>query len=485
MGKHNAGKGKKGARVVATDDGSIEVMVLADGWTPAVIFKSGGQSSFVRRAENNVAWMLQTLLDSGNKVDTLYDHCRNDHRTMEAVKSQLGVYSDISIVEIRGRSQRWQNVKAVGVNGKRSHIFALIVALGMTGGYNKMFKQELEKYGLAKGLLGLLERIEGVQKELGVNLGDSSWDEKEDAQPRSWKTNYREEVNRTPPQRRQEPKAKANARPVRRSPSRQSAWSSRRSPSRGEQRRNQRAPSKGSGRRVSEERSKREAPRAVDGIAIGMVCKSVPVITLQKSSPFTHERLSWLLSTAMAQERSPDYLLEQCNDTRAHPFLEKVQRACEIDLNLQTHEISIVKVADLPLTEVLGVGTSGRQSSILAAIVAIALRDEGQLEDIRDFFRDSHRELERPFYDLIKRAVSLKSVCLDDDLNDNNGDLSAEATWDPYMAAEEDLWNRPSARDRQLSRHHDGKKRILNHLDLGGRDRRRRMMSRSRSGRRR
>eukprot|EP00928_Gymnodinium_smaydae_P090025 TRINITY_DN7388_c0_g1_i1.p1 TRINITY_DN7388_c0_g1~~TRINITY_DN7388_c0_g1_i1.p1 ORF type:complete len:768 (+),score=113.50 TRINITY_DN7388_c0_g1_i1:236-2539(+) len=106
----------------------------------------------------NVSWLLQTVTDSGSKVDSLYKYA--DDPAVSSICSKMGLTKqEICIVELAHIS----GLKAVGVSGKRSAMLACVIAVLLDDERRyETFKREMMAYDSR-----LLDPLEAIMKAAG------------------------------------------------------------------------------------------------------------------------------------------------------------------------------------------------------------------------------------------------------------------------------------------------------------------------------
>lgn len=340
-----------------SDDGSVEVMLLrveeTRGVVPVVRFVNDG-----RRAKNlkqHTAWMLQTLLGASARADSLYEHVRC--RDLEEGTESLGIpHEDVYIAQLNYGG--YPPYKGIGASGERSAMLALIIRLTMAEKtLPRSFWESIEPYGLASVLNGFLDQL----KRIIIRIYTDAEDEQ-------------------------------------RLPRLVSASSVRSSSGAAHLRRE--VPRRGL--------IPPECPRQAQGIELWIVNELVPVINIQSNAnQMFCEHVAWLLQTAMGSEAKAKDLMTYVSDFDEWPETRQTYDECVAKIGLNEQVCGMVKLKGLG-TQVLAVGAAGKRSSMLAAVIAIAIQDDRHLVDLEPQIERSVPDLVEPFFDLIRCAVELQ-----------------------------------------------------------------------------
>lgn len=127
----------------------------------------------------------------------------------------------------------------------------------------------------------------------------------------------------------------------------------------------------------------------VHGVEVDIVCKNVPVVTMDKSSEF-EENASWMLQTACDSGSKADALYEYTDDP-------DIMAACR-SLGLGKDEVNIVRLKNMK--NVRAVGASGKRSTMLACVVAMSLNDPDGLDDLWEGLR--MYKIHRQYWDILE-----------------------------------------------------------------------------------
>lgn len=308
----------------------------------------------------NVSWLLQSALDATGKADSLYEYI-DDAKIFSEARRYGFPKEEVSVVRLKAKELR--HIRAVGTNGKRSVMLSVVVALAMHAppGAMDALGKELRDYKLDKAFAHLLESG-GVGRAM-------------------------------------ESLCSEGARPRR---SRDADWGGGGSGGGGgdwEAPQRSRAPATDGAPRAP--RKPRAPPQPPDGVEVQIVCGMVPVLDMDKRSVF-HENVSWLMQASMACGGKADSFFEYCED-------RDCMNACRA-LGLNDQEIGLVQFKRKDLSHVKAVGTQGKRSMILAAVVALVLHNDVQCDDLQTELWEYDRSLYKPFDDLIRYA---KSLCKD------------------------------------------------------------------------
>ena len=143
-----------------SEDGSVQVQLLDDGDVPLVTFAVGTQ--LVDALTRNISWMLQFVVDTPfRKASNLCEIYVNDDR-LEQETSELGLAKhEICIAVLRSCAH--PPYKAIGVNGKASAYFGLILRLGMEGQLGPTFKHETSH--LIESTILIYSAVSAVRKD--------------------------------------------------------------------------------------------------------------------------------------------------------------------------------------------------------------------------------------------------------------------------------------------------------------------------------
>ena len=107
----------------------------------------------------------------------------------------------------------------------------------------------------------------------------------------------------------------------------------------------------------------------VHGVAVAIVCKNVPVVTLEKTSPFD-ANVSWMLQAACDSYLKVDRLFMYIEDA-------KIDKACK-KLGLYNN-FFIMRLFNFPAVKAVGHG--GKRACTMACVVAISLHYPNNLTE--------------------------------------------------------------------------------------------------------
>jgi len=377
MSRHS--QDDEGIPFAASDDGSIEIRLVGldrrRGVVPVVRFASEGRRA--KTAQQHVAWMLQTVVGSGSRADTLYEFVQ--HQGLVEGASEVGVArQDVLIAQLK--SVNFPPYKGIGESGDRSAAFSLIMRIVMAEQeLPRNFYKDIEPYGLATLIEDLVRQLKAIIMR-AVSAEDKAETVRDDK---------RLVLASCSPKRRSEDQRKA---PTRKG----------------------RAPS--------------DHIAAAPGIEVTIVCGSIPIVDMPNQGSIFGEHVSWLLQAAMGADSKASSLMKYIEDFDETPETRTAYDACAAQCGLTEQDMGMVSLAGLGTT-VLAVGSSGKRSSMLAAIIAIALEDKGHLVDIEDQIQLMAPNLVRPFYDLIDMALKLQKRALGEDLDEQPSGGRSSSSW--------------------------------------------------------
>ena len=117
-----------------------------------------------------------------------------------------------------------------------------------------------------------------------------------------------------------------------------------------------------------------EAPKPpasleVGGVELAIVCEGVPVVTLEKGTPF-EQNASWLLQIAMGSHSKADSLFENCHT--GAKMEKNIVSEC-LCRGIVQNEKGLWIAAAKGRPECVAVGTSGKRSLMIGLVVSLAL----------------------------------------------------------------------------------------------------------------
>jgi len=133
-----------------------------------------------------------------------------------------------------------------------------------------------------------------------------------------------------------------------------------------------------------------------DGVEVDIICGNVPVVSLDNTSIFS-ENVSWLLQTALDCYGKADSCFAYDDD-------KKVLAECQETLGLSEHEAGIVRLRRDDLKHIKAVGTNGKRSIMLAAVVAYGIHSEDGLASFESQIQPFSPCLWQAFLRLIENA---------------------------------------------------------------------------------
>eukprot|EP00747_Dinoflagellata_sp_TGD_P197320 gnl/TRDRNA2_/TRDRNA2_68549_c0_seq1.p1 gnl/TRDRNA2_/TRDRNA2_68549_c0~~gnl/TRDRNA2_/TRDRNA2_68549_c0_seq1.p1 ORF type:complete len:517 (+),score=82.82 gnl/TRDRNA2_/TRDRNA2_68549_c0_seq1:86-1636(+) len=161
----------------------VEVDMVCDR---VPVLSLGKTSSF----HESASWFLQSALQSTQKADGLFEYTHD--KEIVAACRDLGMSKEeMGIVRVKQRDL--QDVKAVGREGKRSNMMALVLALVFQEKIDiDVFMQDLRTYGmdLDKQLLALLKRFRPTSKSKQSGSSGRGSDRKSDKSDNGWSDNW-------------------------------------------------------------------------------------------------------------------------------------------------------------------------------------------------------------------------------------------------------------------------------------------------------
>merc|ERR1711920_875738 len=120
-----------------------------------------------------------------------------------------------------------------------------------------------------------------------------------------------------------------------------------------------------------------------------IVCENVPVVTLDKGSPF-EENCSWMLQSACERDSKADKCYQWLDD-------DEIFAACR-RLGLGKDDIMPVTVVGHP--NVRAVGTSGKRSVMMACCIALSMSDPEGLDGLWKMLKDY--KLHKEYWDILE-----------------------------------------------------------------------------------
>jgi len=333
---------------IVSDEGDIEVRLLDDGEVPLVTFV--GSSPRISNLSGYMAWMLQKVFGATAKAQSLYRPVTDQH--LEDEVRQLGLQpSTISLIQLQLADQ--PPYRGIGASGKHSDMLALVLRAGMDGKFDKAFKQELESYSLYGILQELLIKIEAL---IGPQPGIADF---MDCEPPS--TNIFSRLLHD------HDEVATKIEPV--------------------------------------------SPVGLPDVKLWVVSKHVPVVDMpNKGCDGLCEWVAQLLQAVMGSDTKAQKLVHYVTDYNSLPTTKQAFEECTTKLGLSAPEIGMVKLEAKDGQEVLAVGISGKRSSMLAAVVAMAFKDNSYLDNIEPQIAKISSHLVQPFYSLIHCAVQLQKT---------------------------------------------------------------------------
>jgi len=134
----------------------------------------------------------------------------------------------------------------------------------------------------------------------------------------------------------------------------------------------------------------------VEGIHVELSVKGlVPVVELAASSLFM-ENISWLLQACLVSTMKVDSLFTYCED-------QVIRRVCD-DLGLSSQHVMCAHLERRDLQHIWAVGVNGRRSVVAALVVALALHDLVDVEQVVDEVTFSDHKILKPFLALMRQA---------------------------------------------------------------------------------
>ena len=138
----------------------------------------------------------------------------------------------------------------------------------------------------------------------------------------------------------------------------------------------------------------------VHGVAVAIVCKNVPVVTLDKRSPFD-ANVSWMLQNACDSYLKVDRHFKYIADAKIH-------KACK-KLGLLDNNFFIMRLYNFP--KVKAVGHGGKRACTMACVVAMSIHYPNNLrvlwEELKAY--NLHRQY-RDLRKLIRMGVRKAAV---------------------------------------------------------------------------
>lgn len=289
------------------------------------------------------SWMLQTALGASGKADGLYEHIEDRTLSAELWRCLHVRGEDAFLVRLARPDLR--KVRAVGATGKRSVLLAVVIALVLhdDSGMEALWK-ELQGCHLDEAFLHLLKRAKSSNSFATAE------------ERLLMKHRDREE-------RRRRKKALRN-----------------------KEDEDEGVVAKG-------------GHLEVDGVEVDIILGRVPVLCLSTTSVF-HENVSWLLQTALDFSGKADACFVYDSD-------KSIMDACTGQLGLTPHEIGLVRLRRDDLAHIKAVGTSGKRSMMLAAMLAFAIDSKDGLAWMQKDVVATSPQLGKSFDKLVRTARRL------------------------------------------------------------------------------
>ena len=149
----------------------------------------------------------------------------------------------------------------------------------------------------------------------------------------------------------------------------------------------------------------------VHDVAITIVCKNVPVVTLARTSPFDRYA-SWMLQAALDTCLRADMLYVYTSDMH-------IEKACT-KLGLRRENYSVVRLYDFP--SIKAVGHGGRRACLLACVCTLSIRYPHRL---KQFWASLDSYGMRKNYTDVDSLLCLLQVCaIGDEPDESSDDVS-------------------------------------------------------------
>mmetsp|Transcript_50467 Transcript_50467/g.80095 ORF Transcript_50467/g.80095 Transcript_50467/m.80095 type:complete len:353 (+) Transcript_50467:77-1135(+) len=112
----------------------------------------------------------------------------------------------------------------------------------------------------------------------------------------------------------------------------------------------------------------------IEGVTVEFVCEKIPVVTLDKSSPFD-EYASWMLQGALG-------ITGKAASTYDHFYDDEITEEC-FKLGYRDQDICMVRCREGEFRNLAAVGVSGKRSVMLAVVIAACLEDpENDMDEL-------------------------------------------------------------------------------------------------------
>lgn len=340
----------------------------------------------------HASWLLQTSLQSTAKADSLYEFVE-DRDVIKKFTRELNLSADeMSIVRIK--DPEFQDVMAIGTNGKRSVMLAIVIAILLRPKKTMITSvwKELKAIGLDETFVELVNSGKPIQSKSTKSRGQANRNgDRAGGAPEPRSRAAEEDADDRGKSWAWQDRSKDGTKDRSGGGSTSSSW-------------------KASAWEGDDWSWKDEAgddgadDKALEGVELRMIMRNIPVVDLEASSVF-HENISWLLQTAFEVSGKADGTFEY-HDDRA------ILDECRRSLGMTAQETGTARCKRKDLQHVMAVGTCGKRSTMLAILVAYALHQEDNLNHMRQDVVTFDAKLGKAFDALMRKAADLAGVRL-------------------------------------------------------------------------